>query len=470
MLRPARCGRSPGKWYAPSRCQLVNRVAARTKTPWRGGSSEEGSSQQLSCGDPQFFMHQNKKHYDVIVIGGGASGMMAAGRAAERGKSVLLLEKNTALGKKLDITGGGRCNITNAEFERHAFAKHYGSAEQFLYSPLSQFGVQDTFDFFAQRGLPLIIEARKRAFPETQKSPDVTRVMKKYLTDAGATFMTQAAVKSLVFAGNRITEAKTAKGTFVADTFIIATGGVSHQETGSTGDGLKWLKELGHSVHDPTPTIVPLKVSEKWAKSLAGISLERMKISFFADGKRAFSKTGKILFTHFGLSGPLILNCASEVAELLKYADVSATIDMFPDTDFAALERQVIAKIDANKNKDFKNVLAEIVPNGMTKGILVLLALSDANLKAHSMTKEERKRLVHLLKGAPLTISGLMGFDRAVISDGGVPLTEVDTRTMRSLKIENLYLTGDVLHINRPSGGYSLQLCWTTGFVAGSSV
>jgi len=420
--------------------------------------------------------------YDVIVIGGGASGMMAAGRAAERGKSastcgdstrgrsVLLLEKNATVGKKLDITGGGRCNITNAEFDRHAFAKHYGTAEQFLYSPLSQFGVQDTFDFFTKRDLPLVVEARKRAFPQSQKSPDVTRVMKKYLADAGVTVLTNAAALGLTCVGNRITEVITKNGTFAADAFIIATGGVSHPETGSTGDGFKWLTELGHTVHPPTPTIVPLKAGEKWVKSLAGISLTSMKITFFADGKRAFSKKGGLLFTHFGLSGPLILNSASAVAGLLKEADVTATIDLFPDTDFAALEKQIIAKIEANKNKDFKNVLAEILPPGMAKAIPHLFALPEANIKAHSLTKEERKRLIHILKAAPLTITGLMGFDRSVISDGGVPLTEVDTRTMRSLKVENLYLTGDVLHINRPSGGYSLQLCWTTGYVAGSSV
>lgn len=424
-----------------------------------------------------FVMSAIKTKYDVIVIGGGASGMMAAGRAAERGKSVLLLEKNAAVGRKLDITGGGRCNITNAEFDRHAFAKHYGAAEQFLYSPLSQFGVQDTFDFFTKRGLPLIVEARKRAFPESQKSPDVTRVMKKYLADAGpavggagVTVLTKATVLGLSITDNRITEAQTERGAYAADRFIIATGGVSHPETGSTGDGFKWLTELGHTVHPPTPTIVPLKASEKWVKSLAGISLAAMKITFFADGKRALSKKGGLLFTHFGLSGPLILNSASAVAELLKEADVTAIIDLFPDTDFAALEKVVIAKIEANKNKDFKNVLAELLPPGMAKAIPHLFALPEANIKAHSVTKEERKRLIHILKAAPLTITGLMGFDRAVISDGGVPLTEVDTRTMRSLKVENLYLTGDVLHINRPSGGYSLQLCWTTGFVAGNNV
>ena len=415
-------------------------------------------------------MAEKRKKYDVVVIGGGASGMMAAGRAAERGKSVALLEKNTAVGKKLDITGGGRCNITNAEFDKHAFAKHYGSAEQFLYSALSQFGVQSTFDFFEKLNLPLVVEARKRAFPQTQKAPDVTRALKGYMARHGVEIIASAPVRELHVEGGRITEAVAARGTYVAENFIVATGGASHPETGSTGDGFTWLSALGHSVQAPTPTIVPLKLREEWVKALAGVSLSFMKITFFLGGKKAFSKTGKLLFTHFGLSGPLILNSAGKVAELLKGGDVTAAIDMYPDTDFAALERQILAKLDANKNKDFKNVLDDIVPHGMARAILEMLKLPDSHIKSHSLTKEDRKRLVHILKGAPVTVLGLMGFDRAVISDGGVPLKEVDTRTMRSLIVPNLYLTGDVLHINRPSGGYSLQLCWTTGFVAGSNV
>ena len=414
-------------------------------------------------------MQKESKKYDVIVIGGGAAGMMAAGRAAERGRSVLLLEKNAAVGKKLDITGGGRCNITNAEFDKHAFAKHYGAAEQFLYSPLSKFGVQSTFDFFAALGLPLVVEARKRTFPHTQKAPDVTQALKQYMAQHGVEVVTSAAVRELRTEGGRIMQAVTSKGSFSGGAFIIATGGASHPETGSTGDGFKWLAALGHTVQAPTPTIVPLKVREAWVKSLAGTSLPAMKITFFSNGKKAFSKTGPLLFTHFGLSGPTILNSAGTVSELLKGGDVTALIDMHPDMDFAALERHIIAKIDANKNKNFKNVLDDIVPRGTTRAILQVLALPDPNIKSHSVTKEDRKRLVHLLKGMLVTITGLMGMDRAVISDGGVALSEVDTRTMRSLKIHNLYLTGDVLHINRPSGGYSLQLCWTTGFVAGSN-
>ena len=410
------------------------------------------------------------RKYDVIVIGGGASGMIAAGRAAERGKSVLLLEKNPILGKKLNETGGGRCNITNAEFDVHALLKNYGAAEQFLYSPFSQYGVQSTFDFFAARGLPLVVEARKRAFPVTKKASDVTQVLKKYLTGTGVEIQTKTTVRNLLSKDSRLTAVVTSKGTYEAENFILATGGASHPETGSTGEGFGWLPALGHTVIPSTPTLVPLRVRDQWTKKLSGITLPEMKITFFVDGKRAFAKKGRLLFTHFGLSGPLILNAAHLVHDLLSGGSVTCTIDLFPDTDFAELERRALAAIDVNKNKDFKNVIDEIVPAGMGRTCASLLNLPSTSLKAHSLSKEDRKRFVHLLKAIPATIEGLMGYDRAIVSDGGVPLTEVNTRTMRSLKVPNLYLIGDVLHINRPSGGYSLQLCWTTGFVAGNSV
>lgn len=399
--------------------------------------------------------------------------MMAAGRAGERGKSVLLLEKNTELGKKLNTTGGGRCNITNAEHDVRALLKYYGEAEQFLYSPFSKFGVKDTFDFFEKRGLPLVVEARKRAFPQTQKAPDVTRVLKHYLAKNNVTVKTDSPVSSIgLDTQNTGKIATITAGTtrYTATHVIIATGGFSHPETGSTGEGFSWLTRLGHTIARPSPTIVPLAVKEKWVRDLSGTSLSFMKITFFQGGKKAFSKTGKLLFTHFGISGPLILNSAKAVGELLKGGEVTATIDMYPDTDFADVERKVLKILDTNKNKKFKNLLDELVPHGMDSAIVTLLALPDPEIKAHSITKEDRKRLVHILKGAPLTIKGLMGYDRAVVSDGGVPLDEVDTKTMRSRICGNLSFAGDVLHINRPSGGYSLQLCWTTGFVAGDGV
>ncbi len=407
--------------------------------------------------------------YDVLVVGGGSAGLMAAGRAAEAGARVLLLEKNKRLGEKLRISGGGRCNITNAEEDEHILLRAYGKAEQFLYSAFAQFGNKDTFTFFESKKLPIVVQARKRAFPKTERAADVVKTLEEYVRAHGVEVRTGSAVTGVVSDASGIAGVVCGKETFKAKRYIFATGSVSHPETGSTGDGFKWLEKLGHQVSKPTPTIVPLKVVEPWVGLLSGTSLSFMKITFFVDGKKAFSKTGKVLFTHFGLSGPLILNSASAVADLLYEGVVTAKIDAYPHTDLGALERTVIHVFDAHKNKTLKNIIKEFVPEGTTRGILALLeGKLDVTKKVHSVTKEERKIIVHLLKALPLTIEGLMGFDRAVIADGGVPLSEVDMRTMQSKKIPNLYLVGDLLHINRPSGGYSLQLCWSTGFVAGT--
>lgn len=414
-------------------------------------------------------MNKPAVQYDVIVIGGGASGMMAAGTAAAQGKKVLVIEKNKQLGEKLKISGGGRCNITNAEEDIRALLKNYGDAEQFLYSPFAQFSNKDTFTFFEKLGLPLVVQARKRAFPHTEKSLDVFKTLERYMKAGGVTVLPNSKVTAIEKDGARIAGVKAGGVILAAHSYIIATGGLSHPETGSTGDGFDWLKALGHSVATPTPTIVPLAVKEQWAKSLSGVSLSFMKINFLVDGKKKFSKTGKLLFTHFGLSGPLILNSAGQVADLFQEGEVTATIDAYPDTDLGALEQKVIAVFDANKNKMLKNVFDELVPHGTVDAIFSLLPTMDPETKVHSVTKEQRKELVHLLKSLPLTITGLMGFDRAVVADGGIPLTEMDMKTMRSKKIENLFITGDLLHINRPSGGFSLQLCWTTGFIAGKN-
>ncbi|MDQ5961624.1 MAG: hypothetical protein QG669_16 [Patescibacteria group bacterium] len=417
----------------------------------------------------QWVMAKKIEHYDVIVVGGGSSGLMAAGRAGELGKKVLLLEKNPKLGEKLKITGGGRCNVTNAEDDIHTLLKHYGNGAPFLYSPFSQFGMKDTFTFFEVRGLPLVVEARTRAFPSTQKALDVFKIMEKYVRNGHVTIKTSSPVVKIATEEGKIRGVLAGGNEYQAKSFIFATGGVSHPETGSTGDGFKWLKDLGHTIVNPTPNIVPLAVKEGWIKSLAGVSLSFMKITFYADGVKQFSKTGKVLFTHFGLSGPLILNSAKKVGDLLHKGEVTARIDAFPDTDHGALEDRMIKLFDANKNKALKNVFKDIAPDGTSLAILSLVKNIDPDTKVHSITKEERKKLVDILKALPVSIKGLMGYDRAVVSDGGIDLKEIDMKTMRSKKFDNLFVTGDLLHINRPSGGYSLQLCWTTGYVAGTN-
>ena len=410
-------------------------------------------------------------NYDVIVIGGGASGMFAAAIASSLGKKVLILEKNKTLGAKLKISGGGRCNITNGEPDIRKYLARYEPNDKFLFSAFSEFSNLDTFEYFARRGLPLEVEANGRAFPYTRKAIDVFLVLEKELTKNSTEILTNSPVSKLNLdkQNKKIISVISNNKEYFAESFILATGGLSHPETGSTGDGFGWLRELGHSISDPTPSIVPLAVSDSWIKSLSGISFENAKITFFVDNKKAFAKKGRILCTHFGLSGPTILNSAKQVGELLHEGEVTATVDIFPELDHGTLEKKIIAMFDENKNKNLKNVFSEIVPPGTASAISTLFPEVDFDTKVHSVSKEDRKQIVKILKGLPVTITGLMGFDRAVVADGGVPLDELDMKTMRSKFISNLFITGDLLHINRPSGGFSLQLCWTTGFVAGTN-
>lgn len=414
--------------------------------------------------------------YDVIVIGGGPAGMMAAGRAAERGLRVLLLEKNDRLGKKLSITGGGRCNITNAEFDVRALLPHYGDSEHFLYSPFAQFGVQSTFDFFSAKKLPLIVEERKRAFPQTMKATDVTRVMEAYCKGNGVEILLNAAVRGFKTREGEIAGVVTDSGTFTADAYVIASGGKSHADTGSTGEGISWLKNLGHTTHESNPNLVPLVAKDSWIKNLSGTTLSDTRISFGAGSEKLVLR-GNILVTHFGFSGPIILNSAHLVKKMLTAGAVTASIDLFPNDDVGALRTKFVRLFEAHPNKTLTNILKEWFPKAVVEAILVPFkttghgAASSIELaKVHSITKEVRHTLVDRMKNITATITGTMGYDWAIVSDGGVDLKEVDTKTMRSTLHKNLYFVGDVLHINRPSGGYSLQLCWTTGWVAGNSV
>lgn len=418
-------------------------------------------------------LKDKKDIYDVIIIGGGASGMMAGLSLGLRNKKVLLIEKNKNLGEKVKISGGGRCNITNANFDKHDFLKNYGESAPFLFSTFAVFGVRDTMDFFENNGLPLKVEAKNRAFPKSEKSTDVIKFFLRLLKENKVEILTNTTVTKIVHKDNMIESILVGQNSYKARNYILATGGVSHPETGSTGDGFSWLTDLGHTVKDPTPTIVPIATSDKWIHNMPGISLPNIKITFYKeDGdkyKKVFFKKGNILCTHFGLSGPLILNSASQIWDLLQEGIVTAKIDAYPDTEINILDEQITKIFDKNKNKTFKNVLKEILPNGTMPGIVSLLKDIEEETKVHSITKIQRRKIVDTLKALPVNVTHLMGYDRAVIADGGVLLSEIDTKTMRSKILNNLFITGDLLNINRPSGGYSLQLCWSTGHVAGSN-
>lgn len=409
--------------------------------------------------------------YDVIVVGAGASGMMAAGRAASRGRNVLLLEKNSIVGKKLSITGGGRCNIFNAELDTRRLLSFYADAGKFLFSPFSQFATKESRDFFESKGMPIVVEANKRAFPKSQSAKDVTALMLKWIKDSGVTLKFKTEVTGFIIKDKKLIGVKTNNGDFTAESIIIATGGLAHSETGATGEGLSWLKKLGHAVHKPNPNLVPLKTKEVWVKDLSGISAN-LKITFVdvsQSTKTKFSKIGKLLFTHFGISGPVILNSSHLVKDMLEQGVVSAYIDLKPEVAIDEFEKQLLTIFNEHKNKNLATILKYIVSEGLHKAVSSQLPPELLETKVNSITKTQRHNLVTLIKAIPLTITSTMGFDTAVISDGGVDLKEIETKTMRSKIYPNLFLTGDVLHINRPSGGYSLQLCWTTGWVAGSN-
>lgn len=415
-------------------------------------------------------MHKHDETvWDVVVIGGGASGMMTAGRAASLGKKVLLLEKNEELGKKLLITGGGRCNVTNAEEDLRVLLSKFKDSDKFLFSAFSQFSNKDTLEFFNSRGMETKVETNNRVFPITNKAESVWNVLLEYLKTNNVTIRSNCTVVGIEIEGNKISSVKLKDKTKIkSKSFVLSTGGKSHPETGSTGDGFKWLSELGHKVTEPTASLVPISVEEEWVKTLQGVSLENVKISVFQNDIKQETKKGKILFTHFGLSGPTILNLSSEVGELLKYGDVFLSLDVLPDLDYGQLNLKLQNIFKEKSNKKFKNTLDSLLPFALAP-VLVALSGIDGDKPSHSITREERLHLVQVMKDLRVKVTGLLGEDKAIVTSGGVSLEEVDFKTMSSKLFTNLYLTGDILNIDRPSGGYSLQLCWTTGFVAGSN-
>ncbi len=408
--------------------------------------------------------------WDVAVIGGGPAGMMAAARAAESGAKVILVEKNTTLGKKLLITGGGRCNVTNAEFDTRKLLSKFKDNDKFLFSAFSQWSVKETLDFFHLKNLETKTEKELRVFPITNKAKSVWDVLVEHLKASGVTVLSNSPVTGFIKNPDNTISAAVLKNKkhVKAKKFILATGGKSRPETGSTGDGFEWLKSIGHKVVEPTASLVPLSIQDSWVKRLQGVALQDIKISLFQNRVKQESKMGKILFTHFGVSGPTILNLSKDVSELLKYGEVIISLDILPTLDYGQLNAKLQEVFKEASNKKFKNSLSPLIMSSLAP-IIVELSGIDPEKQANSVTREERLKLVKLLKDIPMNVSGLLGVDKAIVTSGGVILDEVDFKTMQSRKIPNLYLVGDILNIDRPSGGYSLQLCWTTGYVAGTA-
>ncbi len=427
--------------------------------------------------------------WDVVVIGGGPAGMMAAGRAAASGARVLILEKNSLLGKKLLITGGGRCNMTNAEFDTKKLLSKFKDADKFLFSAFSKWAVQDTLDFFHSRKLLTKEEAGQRVFPITEKAESVQQVLIQYIKEGNVQVQFGAEVKEFIpdehnekapresqsqsqpsstIDQKKIKAVRLKNGTIIsASSFVLATGGTSRPETGSTGDGFVWLKNIGHTVIDATPSLVPVAIKDAWGKKLQGKTLDDVKITLLQNNVKQQSKKGKILFTHFGISGPSVLNLSKDIGELLKYGDVVISLDLLPSLDYGMLNTTLQDLFKNNNTKKLKNVLSSLISSSLVETVIEIAAI-DPDVFCHSISREERIRLTKTLKHLDMNAHHLLGSDKAIISSGGVILEEVDFKTMQSRIYPNLYLVGDVLNIDRPSGGYSLQLCWTTGQVAGT--
>lgn len=444
-------------------------------------------------------IENNLDKFDVAVIGGGPTGMIAAGRAAELGARVVLLEKNASLGKKLLITGKGRCNITQAEFNDKEIINKFGRQGKFLFSSLASFGPEEVIAFFESRKVATKIERGGRVFPVSDKAQDVLRVLQKYLEKNKVEIIYNAQVASFdiasVVAGKKITsvslteqgymspekQALTPTRKIYADKFILCTGGKSYPTTGSTGDGYQWVKDLGHTVIETAPALVPVKTKELWVKDIQGLSLKNVAIKLFLNNKKPAylptgqavrtgkqdSRFGEMMFTHFGLTGPIVLDLSKKAGELARQGEVVISIDLKPALTQDQLDMRLQKDFRENSNKDFINYLPELLPQKMIATIVALSGI-DSRKKINLVTKDERKKLMELLKNLRLTYDGTTGYNQAIITSGGVDLHEVDSKTMQSRKIENLFLAGEILNLDGPTGGYNLQVCWSTGYAAGT--
>lgn len=424
----------------------------------------------------------------IIVVGGGAAGMMAAVTAADNGHQVTLLEKNEKLGKKLFITGKGRCNVTNMADMDVLFA-NVCTNEKFLYSAFYQYDNKAIVEFLEKAGCPIKIERGDRAFPVSDHSSDVIAAFQRELKKRGVEVLLNTEVKDLLVEeveemenAVEVAENKNDKNLYQritgviltngkrlnADACILCTGGVSYPSTGSTGDGHRFAQELGHKVIECKPALVPLETEEKWCWDLMGLSLRNVSVRMCNGKKEIYQGFGEMLFTHFGVSGPLILSASSYYSKLKK-GDTKLFIDLKPALDLEQLDKRLLRDFDENKNKQFKNSLNGLFP---TKLIPVMITLSGINpdKQVNEITREERKNFAQLIKNLPLTVTGTRSFAEAIITQGGVSVKEVNPSTMESKKVQGLYFAGELLDLDAMTGGFNLQIAWSTGYLAGSSI
>ena len=415
----------------------------------------------------------------VIVVGGGAAGMMAAISAAGQGHQVLLLEQNEKLGKKLFITGKGRCNVTNA-CETEKLFENVVSNPKFLYSAFYTFDNRQMMEFLEKAGCPLKIERGERVFPVSDHSSDIIAAMQRMLhknnvevrlhtkadvllcdTDSGQSDEeSKKAVRGVILADGRREE---------ADAVILATGGLSYPSTGAVGDGYRMTQRLGHTVKEPKPALVPFEIAEKWCTDLQGLSLKNVGLKMVENKKTVYQGFGEMLFTHFGVSGPLILSASSFYGKCKKKDEVTLELDLKPALSEEQLDKRILRDFEDNQNKQFKNVIGSLFPAKLTP-VMIMLSDISPEKKIHEITKEERKQLLYHTKHLILHITGVRDFTEAIITQGGISVKEVNPSTMESKLVKGLFFAGEVLDLDALTGGFNLQIAWSTGYLAGKSI
>ncbi len=404
-----------------------------------------------------------------IVIGGGAAGMMAALAATGDGMQVELLEKNEKLGKKIYITGKGRCNVTN-DCDPDVFFSNVVSNPKFLYSAYYSFDPSRIMEILQENGCPLKVERGNRVFPVSDHSSDVIRTMQKALLDKGVKISLHTEVKELLIEDGACQGVVLSDGRKIkADAVVIATGGVSYASTGSTGDGLRFARESGHKMVETRPALVPFTVKESWPLSLQGLALKNVEVTLLDGKKQIYSGFGEMLFTHFGISGPLILSASSYYAKKHYGKEVQLYLDLKPALTKEQLDKRILRDFEEKQNKQFKNALDGLLPSKMIPVIIGLTQIPQDKF-IHDITKQERMCLVELLKKLPLTVTGTRPFNEAIITQGGVSVKDINPSTMESKVVENLYFAGEVLDLDALTGGFNLQIAWSCGYLAGTSV
>lgn len=418
---------------------------------------------------------------NVIVIGAGAAGMMAAIAASKSGHKVLLLEKNEKVGKKIYITGKGRCNVTNAG-DMEDIRNHVISNPKFMYSAFDAFTNLDVMKLIEDEKIPLKVERGNRVFPVSDKSSDIIKALSDCMKRLGIEVKLKTPVKRLLVEGYTEEDNPKSKIRFIcngvettdgtkyqADCVILATGGVSYQATGSTGDGHRFSKGVGHKITTLRPALVPLEAKEDWVKELQGLSLRNVEVEFKQGKKKIYSDFGEMLFTHFGVTGPVVLSASSFVGKFLEKGEVTMTINLKPALSEEQLDARILRDFEENKNKQFMNALNGLLPSKMIP-VVVKLSQIPEDKRVHDISKSERRRLVETLRSLKLTITSTREFKEAIITQGGVSVKEINPQTMDSKFVRGLKFAGELIDVDAHTGGYNLQIAWSTGWVAGSTI